>query len=80
MLLDFDRLGPLRWALLAVGAAVSLFLLLPVLFIVALSFGDSQWLLFPPPGWTLRWYRACCFTDPGWLDSLLTSVELAAWS
>ena len=54
MLLDFDRLGPLRWVLLSVGAAVSLFLLLPVLFIVALSFGSSQWLLFPPPGWTLR--------------------------
>lgn len=75
MLLDFDRLGPLRWALLGVGAVVSLFLLLPVLFIVALSFGDSQWLMFPPPGWTLRWY-SMLFTDPGWLDSLMTSVEL----
>src|SRR5471030_709564 len=75
MLLDFDRLGPLRWALLSVGVAVSLFLLLPVLFIVALSFGDSQWLMFPPPGWTWRWY-AMLFTDPGWLDSLMTSVEL----
>jgi putative spermidine/putrescine transport system permease protein len=75
MLLDFDRLGPLRWALLGVGAAVSLFLLLPVLFIVALSFGDSQWLMFPPPGWTWRWY-GMLFSDPGWLDSLITSVEL----
>jgi putative spermidine/putrescine transport system permease protein len=45
-------------------------------FIVALSFGDSQWLIFPPPGWTLQWYRVL-LTDPGWLDSLLTSVELA---
>ena len=75
MLLDFDRLGPLRWVLLSVGAAVSLFLLLPVLFIVALSFGSSQWLLFPPPGWTLHWY-SMLFSDPGWLDSLITSVEL----
>ena len=76
MLLDFDRLGPLRWFLLGVGMLVSLFLLLPVVFIVALSFGDSQWLIFPPPGWTLQWYRVL-LTDPGWLDSLLTSVELA---
>lgn len=75
MLLDFDRLGPLRWMLLGVGAAVSLFLLLPVLFIVALSFGNSQWLMFPPPGWTLQWYSQL-FSDPGWLDSLMTSVEL----
>lgn len=42
MLLDFDRLGALRWMLVAVGAAVALFLLLPIFFIVALSFGDSQ--------------------------------------
>ncbi|MFP3801190.1 ABC transporter permease [Paraburkholderia sp. SIMBA_027] len=76
MLLDFDRLGALRYALLAMGAAVALFLLLPIVFIVALSFGDSQWLIFPPPGWTLEWYRQL-FTDPGWLDSLLTSAKLA---
>ncbi|WP_175844955.1 ABC transporter permease [Burkholderia arboris] len=76
MLLDFDRLGALRWLLLSVGGAVALFLLLPVLFIVALSFGDSQWLIFPPPGWTLDWYRQL-FTDAGWLDSLMTSARLA---
>ncbi|SAL65967.1 ABC transporter permease [Caballeronia humi] len=76
MLLDFDRLGPLRWFLVSIGVAVSLFLLLPVLFIVGLSFGDSQWLIFPPPGWTLQWYKVL-FTDPAWLDSLLTSVGLA---
>ena len=76
MLLDFDRLGALRWMLVALGAAVALFLLLPIVFIVALSFGDSQWLIFPPPGWTLEWYRQL-FTDAGWIDSLLTSAKLA---
>jgi putative spermidine/putrescine transport system permease protein len=76
MLLDFDRLGGVRWLLLSVGGAVALFLLLPILFIVALSFGDSQWLIFPPPGWTLDWYRQL-FTDAGWLDSLMTSARLA---
>ena len=38
MLLDFDRLGAVRWMLMAVGGAVAVFLLLPILFIVALSF------------------------------------------
>ncbi|RQT13556.1 ABC transporter permease [Burkholderia contaminans] len=76
MLLDFDRLGAVRWLLLSVGGAVALFLLLPILFIVALSFGDSQWLIFPPPGWTLDWYRQL-FTEAGWLDSLMTSARLA---
>ena len=76
MLLDFDRLGSLRWVLIAIGSAVGLFLLLPILFIVALSFGDSQWLIFPPPGWTLEWYRQL-FTESGWVDALLTSAKLA---
>ncbi|RQR43253.1 ABC transporter permease [Burkholderia sp. Bp9140] len=76
MLLDFDRLGGLRWILIAIGCAVGLFLLLPILFIVALSFGDSQWLIFPPPGWTLTWYRQL-LTNSDWLDSLLTSAQVA---
>ncbi|SAK89151.1 ABC transporter permease [Caballeronia pedi] len=76
MLLDFDRLGSMKWVLIAIGCAVGLFLLLPILFIVALSFGDSQWLIFPAPGWTLEWYRQL-FTDSGWVDSLLTSAKLA---
>ncbi len=42
MLLDFDRLGAWKWALAAISALMSLFLLLPVLFIVALSFGSCS--------------------------------------
>lgn len=76
MLLSFDRMGGLRWALVGATAAVALFLLLPVLFIVALSFGSSRWLVFPPPAWTLQWYREL-LADPRWLDSALTSAEVA---
>ena len=58
MLLDFDRLGLLRCVLCWASPAWSrAFLLLPIVFIVLLSFGSSRWLVFPPPGWTLRWYR-----------------------
>lgn len=76
MLLDFDRMGGLRWLLVGIGLAVALFLLLPILFIVALSFGSSQWLIFPPPGWTLRWYQEL-FADPRWLGAILTSAKVA---
>jgi putative spermidine/putrescine transport system permease protein len=76
MLLDFDRMGGLRWLLVGIGLATALFLLLPILFIVALSFGSSQWLIFPPPGWTLRWYREL-FADPRWLGAILTSAKVA---
>jgi putative spermidine/putrescine transport system permease protein len=76
MLLDFDRLGPWKWVLLAITVLVALFLLLPIVFVAALSFGDSQWLIFPPPGWTLRWYREL-FADPRWLESAWTSARIA---
>lgn len=76
MLLDFDRLGSWRIALILIGTLVAAFLLLPILVIVALSFGSSQWLQFPPPGWTLHWYEEV-FADPDWLSAFLTSLEIA---
>ena len=76
MLLDFGRLGWLRYGLASIGILVGLFLLLPIVLIVALSFGSSQWLQFPPPTWTLRWYRQL-FADPDWLAAFLTSLEIA---
>lgn len=76
MLMNFDKLGAWRWVLGAIAVLMALFLLLPILFIVALSFGDSRWLIFPPPGWTLRWYHEL-FADPRWLQSAWTSARIA---
>ncbi|MCV3211362.1 ABC transporter permease [Mesorhizobium sp. YC-39] len=76
MLLDYDRMGWLKIALLGFTALVAGFLLLPVVFIVLLSFGSSRWLAFPPPGWTLKWYQEL-FADPAWLDAALTSARIA---
>ncbi len=75
MLMDFDKLGAWRWILGVICALMTLFLLLPILFIVALSFGDSRWLIFPPPGWTLKWYGEL-FSDPRWLSAALTSAKI----
>ncbi|MBJ2153034.1 ABC transporter permease [Paracoccus sp. IB05] len=75
MLLDFRHLGALRWVLVAIGLLVAGFLLLPVVFIVLLSFGSSRWLIFPPPGWTLKWYEAF-FADPGWFAALGASLRV----
>lgn len=76
MLLDFDRLGSWRWWLIGTGILVALFLLLPIIFIAALSFGDSQWLIFPPPGWTLRWYQEL-LSEANWAQALWTSTKVA---
>ncbi|KEZ73940.1 polyamine ABC transporter permease, partial [Pseudomonas syringae pv. syringae FF5] len=53
----------MRTGLYLTTALIALFLLLPILFIVLLSFGSSQWLVFPPPGWTLKWYQQF-FSNP----------------
>lgn len=75
MLLDFNKLGAWRWILGAICGAMALFLLLPIVFIVALSFGSSRWLIFPPPGWTLKWYHEL-FADPRWIEAALTSARI----
>jgi putative spermidine/putrescine transport system permease protein len=77
MLLNFDRLGGWKWILVGITGLTAAFLVLPIVFIAALSFGSSQWLIFPPPSWTLKWYEAF-FADPRWLEAAGTSFYIAA--
>ncbi len=76
MLLDFDKLGSWKPILIGICILTALFLLIPIVFIIALSFGSSRWLAFPPPGWTLRWYEEL-FSDPRWIQSALVSARIA---
>ena len=77
MLLHFHRLGWWKYVLVSITILTAAFLLLPILFITALSFGSSQWLIFPPPAWTTKWYSAL-FADPRWLEAAWTSFKIAA--
>ncbi|MDP9940242.1 ABC transporter permease [Ectopseudomonas alcaliphila] len=77
MLLSPNAMGPrLRVGLYLTTGAIAAFLLLPVVFIVLLSFGSSQWLVFPPPGWTLKWYEQF-FANVEWMESAYTSLKVA---
>lgn len=77
MLLTPNALGPnLRRGLFLTTALIAVFLLLPIVFIVLLSFGSSQWLVFPPPGWTLKWYQQF-FANPEWMSAALASLKVA---
>lgn len=76
MLLNYNSLGIWKWLLLVITLLTAAFLILPIIFIAALSFGSSQWLIFPPPGWTLKWY-ADFFADPRWLAAAWTSLRIA---
>ncbi len=66
----------MRFGLYATTGLIGLFLLLPIVFIVLLSFGSSQWLVFPPPGWTLKWYGQF-FSNPDWMNAAAASLKVA---
>ncbi|HEY3849051.1 MAG TPA: ABC transporter permease [Acetobacteraceae bacterium] len=66
-----------RPALRLLVVLVLLFLALPILLIVVVSFSSAAYLTFPPPGFGLRWYRAYV-GSPEWLDATGLSLTVAA--
>jgi len=58
-------------------AATIAFLVLPIIVSIILSFDNREFIgTFPPPKFSLRWYRA--FVDnPSYLDGLVVSLRLA---
>jgi len=65
-----------RGMLAVCAVSVLVFLCLPVLVVVPMSFSSAASLAFPPPGFSLRWYSVL-FGDPGWVDALWTSLLVA---
>jgi putative spermidine/putrescine transport system permease protein len=57
-------------------ALILLFLILPVLLVVPMSFSSSRYLEFPPPSWSLRWYQRL-FSNSDWLPAMILSLKLA---
>ncbi len=57
-------------------ALILLFLLLPLLIVIPVSFNDGRWLRFPPTGFSLRWYENY-FSDPQFIKATITSFWVA---
>jgi putative spermidine/putrescine transport system permease protein len=55
---------------------VMAYLLMPLLIVVPISFSSGAYLQFPPPSYSLQWYRSY-FQDPQWVDATWLSVEVA---
>ena len=74
-----DRPARSPWQLLHVLACALVlgFLLLPIAAIVPLSFSSGSLLVYPLPGWSLRWY-AEVFTSATWMRALLNSLVIGA--
>lgn len=62
--------------LYALSGTIGLFLILPILIIVPMSFSDASLLKFPPADLSLRWYRAF-FSSDRWVDAARTSCIAA---
>lgn len=76
----FQSASPLdrscRLGLRAACAAILLFLILPVLVIIPLSFNGGSFLTFPLEGISLRWYRQL-FASENWMTAIRNSFLIA---
>ncbi len=69
----------MRAALWAFGLAVLLFLMLPILVVIPLSFSAGSFLHYPLPGLSFRWYAAF-FASDFWLPALWNSLTIGTAS
>jgi putative spermidine/putrescine transport system permease protein len=66
------------WLYIVVGL-IMLFLVLPILIIIPLSFSASRFFVFPPKEFSLEWFYNL-FSNSVWIDSILRSLEIALYS
>lgn len=73
---DRPRHSLSRISLGTVGALVIVFLCLPSLFVIPVSFTSGDFIEFPPKGFSLRWY-ALYFGAPDWIAATWRSFVVA---
>ena len=59
--------------------AIGVYLLMPVLVIIPMSWSESPYLTFPPEGFTTEWYEKF-FTDTAWMSALGHSLTVGGLS
>ncbi|WP_028311052.1 ABC transporter permease [Derxia gummosa] len=62
-----------HWALLALAGVLLVFLMLPILVIVPLSFNADSILMYPMTGFSLRWYEELAQSAP-WRQALMNTA------
>jgi putative spermidine/putrescine transport system permease protein len=71
-----------RWSYVvvlgALGGTAMVLLAAPTLIVLITSFTSAETLRFPPPGFSLRWYRALAFDSPEIVGAALVSLKVAA--
>ena len=72
-----QRVGPGTVGLALLAGVVLVFLIAPVFIILIVSFSGADYLRFPPPSLSLRWYHRF-FGVPGWRKAIGVSVRVAS--
>lgn len=70
-----DGTGPWRLLRTVACAAVAVYLIAPLVIVVIISFSSASFLRFPPPGWSMQWYRNLVH-DPAWIDAIVVSLRV----
>jgi putative spermidine/putrescine transport system permease protein len=69
--------GGTVWLVYGLSAIALMFVMAPLLVVVVLSFSNTQFVTFPPHGFTLNWYRAV-LENQQFLSALEVSILLAS--
>jgi len=59
--------------------AILVYLIFPVIVVLAISFSSGNFLRFPPPGFSLRWYESIA-SDPEWVSALWVTLKVGSLS
>jgi putative spermidine/putrescine transport system permease protein len=75
-----DLVSAIRWpSLAAVSGLVLTYLVLPMMVIIPLAFSSADFLSFPPPGYSVRWF-ASYLGNPAWMTATWFSLGIATTS
>jgi len=66
-----------RWLLRLYCAGVFVFLMAPLVVVFPISLSSAEYLQFPPPGLSLKWFERY-FTSIAWIDATIQSLKIGA--
>ena len=67
--------GWLRWSAWVFVLATGVFMLAPLIVVIGASVSESQFVSFPPKGFSLRWYQNA-LSSPAYLNAFWLSLGL----
>lgn len=73
------RAFPAQWLLTGLVGVACIYLVLPTLVVLPVSFTQTNFIIFPPKGFSLHWY-AVFFGQGNWRNATLTSIIVATFS